>query len=262
MGIDASAWHVEHEPSKSGDHLTSVATDVRFTGLGLQARLTGEGGNTAYLARTAVNVGRVHNDELRATRLAVSGELRGRLSATLGPLNISTVAGLQGDAGETDGQRWRRATGSVSLSLGAGGYQLRGDWMRGSVTASRFSYDDGLAAEQFVVGGSPNPLIDQVFMSQRIPLPALPAGFVSGRAFQLFKATLGGNPWEPYFLWVNDGHALEHLARVAGIERTFGITSLGFARLPGLRARAGASYSFDEPYADRARLHASLTFTP
>ncbi|HEX6941639.1 MAG TPA: hypothetical protein VF128_01860 [Gemmatimonadaceae bacterium] len=262
VGIDASLWHVEHEPSKSRDHLTSVATDVRFTGLGLQARLTGEGSNTAYLARTAFTFGRVRNDELRAKRLAVSGELRGRLSATVGPLNIGTVAGFLGDVGETDGHRWQRATGSVAISVGAAGYQLRGDWMRGSVTASRSGYDGGLAAEQFVVGGSPNPLIDQLFMSQRIPLPAVPAGFVTGRSFQLLKATLGGNLWEPYFLGVNDGHALDDLARIAGIERTFGITSLGFARLPALRARAGASYSFDEPYADRARLYASLTFTP
>ena len=78
----------------------------------------------------------------------------------------------------------------------------------------------------------------------------------------MFRATLGGNLWEPYFLWVNDGRAFEDLARIAGIERTFGITSLGFARLPSLRARAGVAYSFDEPYADRARLYASLTFTP
>ena len=262
VGIDASAWYVEHEPSKSRDHLTSIATDVRFAGLGLQARLTGEGSNTAYLARTAVSFGRVQNDALGATRITVSGELRGRLSAMAGPLNIAAVTGVLGEAGETDGQRWRRATGNAGISFGMAGYQLRGDWMRGSVTAPRFSYDDGLAAEQYVLGGSPNPLIDQAYLSQRIPLPAVPAGFVSGRAFQVFRATLGGNLWEPYFVWVNDGHAFEDLARIAGIERTFGITSLGFVRLPSLRARAGASYSFDEPYADRARFYASLTFTP
>jgi hypothetical protein len=85
---------------------------------------------------------------------------------------------------------------------------------------------------------------------------------VSGRAFQVFRTTLGGKLWEPYFVWVNDGRAFEDLARIAGIERTFGITSPGFVRLPSLRARAGASYSFDAPYADRARLYASLTFTP
>src|SRR5688572_896438 len=262
VGIDASAFYVEHEPSKSQDHLTNVATDVRIAAIGLQARLTGEGSNTAYLARTAVSLGRVRNDELRAKRIALSGELRGRMSVTAGALNISTVTGVLAEAGETDGQRWRRATGNVGISIGMAGYQLRGDWMRGSVTASPFSYDDGLAAEQYVVGGSPNPLIDQLYLSQRIPLPAVPAGFVSGRAFQVFRTTLGGNLWEPYVLWVNNGHAFEDLARIAGIERTFGITSLGFVRLPSLRARAGASYSFDEPYADRARLYASLTFTP
>ena len=262
VGLDASTWYVEHEPSKAGNLVTHVANDMRFAGVGIQARLTGEGSKTAYLARTSVSFGRVRNDVLEATRIEASGELRARLSASMGPLNMSTVGGLLGHVGETDGQRWQRAIGSLGLSIAAAGYQLRADWMRGSVTSTPYGSDNGIAAEHFVVGGSPNPLIDQIFMSQRIPLPAVPAGFISGRAFQLFKATLGGNLWEPYFLWVNDGHAFDDLARIAGIERTFGITSLGFARLPSLRARAGASYSFDEPYADRARLYASLTFTP
>lgn len=262
VGIDAAAWHVEHEPSKAGELATNVANDVRHSGIGLQARLTGEGSNTAYLARASFSLGRVRNDVLRATRVETSGELRGRFSASMGPLNISTVGGLLASVGETDGQRWQRATGSAGVSVAMAGYQLRGDWLRGSVTSTRYSDDNGIASEHFVVGGAANPLIDPVYLSQRIPLPAVPAGFVSGRAFQVFRTTLGGLLWEPYVLWVNDGHALEGLARVAGIERTFGITSLGFARLPGLRARAGASWSFDEPYADRARLYASLTFTP
>ncbi len=262
VGIDASAWYVEHEPSKGRDRLTSVASDVRFTGVGLQARLTGEGSNTAYLARTSVSFGSVRNDVRHASRIALSGELRGRIVASMGPLNVGTVAGFLADGGRTGGQQWRRATGSLGISAGAAGYQVRGDWTRGSVSHSSFSYYDGVAEEEFVVGGSANPLIDQAYLSQRIPLPAVPAGFVSGRAFQIFKATLGGNLWEPYFLWLNDGHAFENLAHIAGIERTFGIASLGFVRLPALRARAGASYSFDEPYADRARIYASLTFTP
>jgi hypothetical protein len=128
------------------------------------------------------------------------------------------------------------------------------------VTAS--SSSPGLAVEQFVVGGAPNPLIAQAFFSSRIALPAVPAGFVHGPAFQSFRATLGGSLWEPYFTWLNDGRAFDDLKRIAGIERTFGITSLGFARLPGIRARAGASYSFDAPYASRPRVYASLTFTP
>ena len=46
------------------------------------------------------------------------------------------------------------------------------------------------------------------------------------------------------------------------VERTFSISSLGFARLPGVRARAGASWSFDAPFEDRPRVYASLTYTP
>ena len=261
VGIDAASWYVEHEPSKARDHLTSVGNDVLFGGLGIQARLSGEGTNTAYLARTSVSVGRVRHDGFGdARRIALSGELRGRLSMTLGPLNVSTVAGVLADVGDTDREPWRRAIGNASLTVGTSRYQLRGDWLRGSAKTTTFFHSGRV--EQFVIGGTANPLIDQAYLSQRIPLPAVPAGFVSGTAFQLLRATLTGNLWEPHVVWINDGHALEDLKRIAGIERTFGITSLGFARLPGLRARAGASYSFDEPFENRARLYASLTFTP
>lgn len=262
VGIDGAAWHVEHEPSKSRDRLTSPSTDVRFTGLGLQARLTGERSNAAYLGRASLSVGRLTNDLLEAKRIAASGEVRGRVSAAFGPISLGSVAGIVADVGETDGQAWRRATGTVGVSVGMARYQLRGDWMRGSVTAAALSDDNGIAAEQFVVGGAANPLIDQAFLSQRVPLPAVPAGFVSGPAFQLIRATLGGNLWEPWFVWLNAGSSFDNVKRIGGIERTFGITSLGFARLPGIRARGGASYSFDEPYASRPRVYASLTFTP
>jgi hypothetical protein len=120
----------------------------------------------------------------------------------------------------------------------------------------------GRALEQFVVGGAGSPIIDPGFLAQRIALPAVPAGFVSGRAIQLFRGRLGGNAWEPYFVGVAAGESLDDVKRIAGVERTFAITSLGFARLPGIRARAGAAYSFDEPFASRARAYASLTFTP
>jgi hypothetical protein len=114
----------------------------------------------------------------------------------------------------------------------------------------------------FVVGGSANPLIDPIYLSHRIALPAVPAGFITGTDVQLLRATLGGKLWEPYFVWVNDGDGLEDLKRIVGIERTFGISSLGFVRLPSIRARAGASFSFDEPFANRPRAYLSLTFTP
>jgi hypothetical protein len=113
-----------------------------------------------------------------------------------------------------------------------------------------------------VIGGTGNPLIDPGFMSHHIALPSVPAGFVGESTPQVARATLLGSLWEPYFVWANSGHGLDDLRKIAGIERTFGISSLGFARLPGIRARAGASYSFDDPFANRPRGYLSLTFTP
>lgn len=228
----------------------------------MQARLTSEGSNTAYALRAAASAGRVENDvQPQAGRLAIAAEARARVSASAGRFNLSALVGLLVDAGSTDGSSWQRSIASAAFAVGSAGYSIRTDWLRGSASAPAPG-NTGRAVEQFVVGGAANPLIDPIFLSQRISLPAVPAGFITGTEVQLLRASLGGNLWEPYFVWVNDGDGLEHLRRIGGIERTFGIASLGFVRLPGVRTRAGASYSLDDPYPNRARAYASLTFTP
>jgi len=85
---------------------------------------------------------------------------------------------------------------------------------------------------------------------------------VGGRRVQLFRATLGLPVWEPYFTWVAAGESLSDLKRITGVEVTFAVQSLGFVRLPGVRARAGAAWSFDEPYRQHLRAYASLAYTP
>ena len=193
--------------------------------------------------------------------MAVAAEARVRVSARAGPLNVSTVAGLLGDAGRTLGEPWRRSIVTAALTASTSRHGIRAEWLLGHVT-SRPPLTRGRAIEQFVLGGTGNPLIDPGFMSHHIALPAVPAGFVVGPTPQIARATLLGGLWEPYLVWANSGHGLDELRKVAGIERTFGISSLGFARLPGIRARAGASYSFDAPFENRPRGYLSLTFTP
>jgi hypothetical protein len=261
IDLDASAWHVEHEPSRSRDHLTPTSTDVRSTGLGVMTGFAGEGSNTEYLLRAGANVGSVSNALLdAAARLSASGDVRGRISWPYGAWTISAVARFFGEVGSTDGENWQRTIGSATLSVGSARRYARGDWTRGSVTAPNGS--PGLAVEQFVVGGSANPLIEQAFLAQRIALPAVPPGLVGGARFQVFRATLGLGGLESYYTWASGGESLDDFKRIAGVERTFSISSLGFARLPGVRARAGASWSFDAPFEDRPRAYASLTYTP
>lgn len=262
VGLDASAWVVEHEPSRARDHFSNVASDLRITGGGLQARLTSEGSNTSYVARVLLSAGQVKNDLLEdANRLSMAGEARGRVTWSVGGVTITYVAGVIADLGETNGESWKRTVSSASLIAGTSRHQLRGDVFHGSVTSASTG-QLGREVEQFVVGGAPNPLIEPLFLSQRIALPAVPAGFVSGPRVTVLRAALGGTDFEPYFTWVEGSGSFNDPKRIAGLERSFTISSLGFARLPAVRARAGASWSFDEPYRRRARMYASLVYSP
>ena len=262
LGIDASAWYVEHEPSRARDHLAPSPADVRYGGVGLQGRLSAEGSNSAWLLRAAVSAGQAQNALLNgASRMSAFGEARARFSMSFGRVTMSAVGGLFAETGNTDDESWQRTIGTGTLAIGTSRHHVRGDWLRGSVTAPSLA-GSGRALEQFVIGGAANPLVDPAFLSQRIAQPSVPAGFATGRTVQLFRGTLGGAPWEPYFVWVAAGESFDEVKRIAGVERVFAIASLGFARLPGIRARAGASWSLDEPYEHRARAYASLTFTP
>jgi hypothetical protein len=261
VDLDASAWYVEHEPSRSRDHLAPLSADVRSTGLGVMAGFAGEGSNTEYLIRAGANAGMVSNSLLdAAARLSASGDVRWRISWPYGAWTVSAVTRFFGEIGSTDGENWRRTLGSATLSVGNARRYVRGDMTVGSVTVPNGS--SGLAMEQFVVGGSANPLIDAAYLSQRIPLPAVPPGLVGGARVRVFRATLGLGGLEPYYTWASGVESLDDFKRIAGVERTFSISSLGFARLPGVRARAGASWSFDAPFEDRPRVYASLSYTP
>lgn len=262
VGIEGATWMIEHEPSKSPDRFTPRSLDVRSIGAGVLARTSGEDGSSAYLIRAGVAVGQVRNDILVASQRVVAlGDMRARRSISLGLATIGVTTGLSAAIGETAGEDWRRTIANGALSLGTSSFVLRGDWMRGTVTRRRGS-ELGPASEQFVVGGTANPFIDAVFLSQRVAIPSVPAGFAFGPTFELWRTSIGGREWEPYFLWLATRDSLTTVKRVAGIERTFTISSLAFARLPGVRARAGAAYSFDAPYAHRTRAYFSLVYTP
>ena len=262
VALDGGAWYLEHEPSRARDHLAPVASDARFTAAGVQARWNGDGSNSAYLMRLAASAGRLGNDAMpNAGRAAVALESRARVSASARGFSLSALAGLLLDAGTTDGASWHRSIANATFAFGTASYGVRGEWLRGTVSTPGPG-EVGRESEQFVLGGAANPLVDPIFLASRIALPAVPAGFISGSDVQVYKASLLGKSWEPYFVWANDGDGFENLKRIGGIERTFGISSLGFARLPGIRARGGASYSFDEPFANRPRVYLSLTFTP
>lgn len=260
--LEASAWHVDQQVSEQRDHFAAPSTDLRYTGGGLIARLSSEEGSLGWSLRVAATAGRVGNDYMDgAARVLASGEARGRITRSAGPVTLNVAGGVSVSAGRTGDDDWRRVVGTGTIVAGTGRGFLRADWLRGSVTAAAPG-EYGIASEQFLVGGSANPWIDQAWLAQRITVPAVPPGFAQGSEVQVFRASLGGMSWEPYATWIAAGDSLTPPKRLAGVERTFAVSSLGFARLPGVRARVGAGYSLDIPYQYRTRVYGSITYSP
>jgi hypothetical protein len=93
-------------------------------------------------------------------------------------------------------------------------------------------------------------------------LPAVPTGYATGRRVAMYRASIGGGTWQPYFIWLAAGESLDDFQRIAGVEREFSIRSLGFVALPAVQVRMGGGYSFDEPFKYRPRGYLSVSYSP
>jgi hypothetical protein len=260
--VEGSSWLVEHEPSRQPRHLAPSHLDSRYAGAGLLGRVGREGSATGYLMRFGGTAGVLDGPAFPGEpRHALVGEWRGRWSRSSGVRSVHVVGGLTQAIGRTGEYRWQRTVGSLGVVYSSGGMQVRGDWLRGRSASKRDGWPVP-AMEQFLVGGSPNPYVDPLWMTHRIAMPSVPAGFVAGRELQLFRASVSRGGWEPYVTWVAAGSTLDDVKRVAGIEQQFSVSALGFARLPSVRIRAGAAYSFDAPVEKTLRAYASVVFSP
>ena len=261
VGLEGSAWKVDHEPSRGDQALSPATSDIRTTGGGMLARIAGEESNTAYAVRGGFTVSRVSNSSQSTSRKSALGEVRARVVYTFGPASASLTSGASLAVGETNEESWRRLVTSTAVTLGTSRRWLRGDHLSGRVSPAGAG-GPGQASEQFLIGGTANPFMNPLYFSQRIALPAVPAGFLHGSRYQQWRAGIGGLDWEPYMVWIAAGDSLERYHRIAGIERAFEISALGFARLPAVRLRGGAAWSFDEPFRHRPRAYLSVTYSP
>lgn len=263
IGLDMSGWYADHYPSEQQAGLFApLTTDIRTRGIGAIATVGREAGLLGYTLRGGATVGTVSGQQLDAVgRLMALGDARLRLTLGVGRNTMNLVGGLVANVGTTDGESFKRIVKSGTVTIGTSRRYLRGDWKRGE-TDQAGPGEFGRASEEFLVGGPIPPYFDHAFMSQRVPLPSVPSGFVYGHQFEMFRAAIGGGTWEPYFVWVAAGEDLDDVKRIAGMEHILSIKSMGFVKLPAVRVRIGAGYSFDTPYQYRTRAYASVTYTP
>lgn len=265
--VDGAVWHVEQRPSERDAALASPSADLRFTGIGAMADVHRERGMLGLTLRAGGSWGRVNTPGLDdASRLVGMAEGRLRVTFGLGRLTMHGLATSQYQHGSTGGESWGRTIAAGAITLGRGNRFVRGDMVLGNGPRPDAG-EVGRAFESFVVGGSALPYMDGAHLAHRVPLPMVPTGFVAGRRFGLYRVglsagTLPGLSLEPYMLWVAAGDSLTAWKRIAGAEQTIAVPSLGFARLPAVRVRVGAGYSFDEPFQYRIRGYAGITYRP
>ena len=263
VAIDASAWYVDHAPSeRRSGRLAPFTADLRYRGAGVVARVGREAGLAGYLLRAGVTAGTVDGLDLdHAERIVALGDARGRLTLGLGRNTVHLTGNVLVNAGSTGGESFTRVTHGATVTIGTSRRSLRGEWRRGRTDVAGPG-QPGRALEEFLVGGPTPPWFDAAFLSNRIALPSVPSGFLFGHQFELYRASIGGRGWEPYFIWVAAGDALRDPKRIAGLEQSVAIESIGWVRLPAVRARVGAGYSFDAPFAYRTRAYVSVSYSP
>jgi hypothetical protein len=262
--LSGAGWHTEHAPSKQrSGSFESLSADARYTGA---AGSVSAARNTALWGagvRGIVSGGAIDADQMHdALRRLATADLRARATVTLGGLAFEPEGELQLTRGTTAGDPWSRGLVRGTLTVTSSGRFLRGEALAGHVTAAGAA-DFGRWYEQFLVGGNAPPFADAPVHSERVPLPGVPAGFATGERVGYARLSLGGMTLlEPSLTFVSAGSRRDSWQRLIAAERELTLPSLGVARLPAVRARAGLSYSIDAPYRRKARAYATLTYVP
>ncbi len=183
-------------------------------------------------------------------------DYRGTFAHSFETRTVSATIALSASAGRTIGESWTRYTTGLTLSGGTDriGIELSGRFGEMSNANAVF--------EQFSLGGSAPPFIDDALYSQRIAMPAIPAGVQVGTRMATVSAALPIFGLRPYFWAGSAGSDLGAWEQVVGVEANYSTDGIRFARLPGIRVSGGIGYAFKGAWRDEARVYVALTYRP
>jgi hypothetical protein len=181
-----------------------------------------------------------------------------RALATPGRWRLTSAAELNASAGSTPGgDGWTRAVTGVSFAVGRERAALRVESVHGWIS------DDAPLWETFSAGGPVSPLVDPSLVSQRLPLPAVPVGYVAGERIWTVRIEGRTSAGVVPFWWAGTaGDELGDWKRVWGIEWRLTRDAIPYLGLPASRLEAGVARILDEPLRHETRGWLSLSFRP
>jgi hypothetical protein len=116
--------------------------------------------------------------------------------------------------------------------------------------------------EEFAIGGWPSPLVDGQVLSQRIPMPSLPTGFALGTHVKILRASTALGPVRPFYWVATTRQNFTEWKRVAGVDADYSLASFPAFAIPAIGIRAGAAYSWDDPFRHRVGVYVGITYRP
>jgi PAS domain-containing protein len=262
MTIDGTLFHAEQRPSeqrtygKPGPRFGTLL-DATFDGATMTTATTRDYGLATLRLRIGATLGTVNlTNTVDAVRGLAFGEARGVVRMRRAGYRADVAANVHASRGGTDGLSWARAIGSLTADVATpfGG---------GRIDATLGGSDGGGGVfERFAIGGGPTPLVDAPALAQRIAMPALPVGFAMGTHFTTLRASTALGRVRPFY-WI--GTTRENLtdwARVVGLDVDYAVAAFPAFAVPAISIRAGAAYSWDDPFRHRVGVYVGVAYRP
>jgi hypothetical protein len=262
MSIDGTVYYAEQRPSRQRAFADDgapmgTALDAVYAGVTLGTALARDYGFGRLQTRVGANAGTVDRpDEDRAGRGVLFGEGRGTVRVRRGDYRADLSLFLHGSGGALARRRFARAIGTLTADVATpfGG---------GRLDATLAGSDGGGGTfEEFAVGGWPSPLVDGPALSQRISMPSLPAGFLLGTHVKMLRASTALGPVRPFYWVATTRENFTGWKRVAGVDADYSVASLPAFAIPAVAIRAGAAYSWDDPFRHRVSVYVGVTYRP
>ncbi len=184
------------------------------------------------------------NDNITGHHTGLIGRSAGHYLRNQRPsrLRVRESVELTGATGRTAEDAWSRwlATGTLEAGGMSGSLLLSGTVAGTNAPAN--------SPETFQVGGTEPLLFDPALLSQRLAMPALPAGSLRGDRITTATAELRSELLGSVFFWAADARGDElGWYRMVGSQMTADAGPIPYLRLPSVVFRAGSAYLLDGP---------------
>jgi hypothetical protein len=254
----AMGWLSHEAPSREFEGALAAGLDLARRGGALRlarSRITDGGGLAGSLAVLAERQDPTGLEPW--TRTAGIGSFTLMTRQRDDEVRYQLALGGLAEAGHVEGGRYLRQRSELLFGTGSGSNPL---------ATLRLSYGtvgggDGSRREQFVIGGSPSPLLDPQLDARRVSSPAYPAGSAIGFNFFGVRAALPLPPMEIFYTAVGPNF-VDRALRSYGIELRERLPALPPLGTPEVELLTGIARALDNPVHGSWRYYVSLAVSP